>query len=399
MYQTIGVARRTSPGRAALPLAVGSFAVGTDGFVIAGILPLVSTDLGVGIGAAGQLVTVFALSYATLSPVIAVLAARWDRRTLLLAGLAVLTLGNVATALAPSFGVAVATRIVAGIGAAAYTPTASATAAALAPEGQRGRSLALVMAGLSAATALGAPLGTLVGGAYGWRATLWFVAVTAVIAGGTIRGSLPRVPAPPAVGLRTRLAPARDPRIALTLAATLLVLTGTFTVYTYIAEGMDRATGGSASVLAGLLVVWGVAATVGNLIGGAASDRFGTRAAIIAGLVLLGADFVLLPWSGATLLGAVVALAVWGVCGWGFLVPQQHRLVSVAGASAPFALALNAAAIYLAVAISGVSGALGITALGAHWLGPASAVLIVLGLVAAEGATHLTARNRRTHHG
>lgn len=196
-----------------------------------------------------------------------------------------------------------------------------------------------------------------------------------------------------------RLAPVRDPRIALTLAATLLVLVGAFTVYTYIAEGMDRATDGNAPILAGLLAVWGIAATIGNLIGGAVSDRFGTRSAIMAGLVLLGADFVLLPWSSATLPGAATALAVWGVCGWGFLVPQQHRLVAVAGDSAPFALALNAAAIYLAVALSGITGALGITVLGAHWLGPASAALIVLGLVAAEAAAHLITHHERTHHG
>lgn len=384
MHQTIEVTRRTSAMAAALPLTVGAFAVGTDGFVIAGILPLLAHDFGVGVGATGQLVTAFALTYAVLSPVIATLAAHWDRRTLLITGLAVLTAGNVATALAPGLEVAIASRVIAGVGAAAYTPTASATAATLAPADQRGRSLALVMAGLSAATALGAPLGTLIGGAYGWRATLWFVAITAVIAGVIIRGSLPKVPAPPAVGIRTRLAPARDRRIALTLAATLLVLTGTFTVYTYIAQAMDRATDGSASVLAGLLVVWGIAATVGNLVGGAVSDRFGTRWAILAGVVLLGADFVLLPWLSASFLGAAVALAVWGVCGWGFLVPQQHRLVSVAGDAAPFALALNAAAIYLAVSLSGVTGALGIATVGAHWLGPASAILIALGLVAAE---------------
>lgn len=158
MYQTVLDGRRGSATVTGLPLAAGAFAVGTDGFVIAGILPLAATDLGVGVGAAGQLVTVFALSYAALSPVIAALAARWDRRTLLLAGLTVLTVGNVATALAPHFAIAVAGRVVAGVGAAAYTPTASATAAALAPANQRGRSLALVMAGLSAATALGAPL-------------------------------------------------------------------------------------------------------------------------------------------------------------------------------------------------------------------------------------------------
>jgi DHA1 family inner membrane transport protein len=389
MHQTIQGGRTSSVVGRNLPLAVGAFAVGTDGFVVAGILPSIARDLGVSVGAAGQLVTVFALTYAVLSPVIAAFVASWDRRTLLLAGLAVLTLGNIATAIAPNFGIATASRVIAGVGAAAYTPTASATAASLAPPEQRGRALAVVLAGLSGATALGAPFGTLLGGASGWRATLWFVAGIAVVAGIAIRMSMSAVPAPPALGLGRRLAPARDPRVALTLAATVLVLTGAFTVYTYIAESLDRATGGEASVLAALLVVWGVTATLGNLVGGAVSDNLGTRWAILGGLALLAADFALLPWTSASLAGAVVALSVWGVCGWGFLVPQQHRLVTAAGDAAPLAIALNAAAIYLAVALSGVIGALGISAVGAHELGLISAVLIIGGLLAAEAAARV----------
>jgi DHA1 family inner membrane transport protein len=389
MHQTIATGGTSSVVGRNLPLAVGAFAVGTDGFVVAGILPSIARDLGVSVGAAGQLVTVFALTYAVLSPVIAASAASWGRRTLLLAGLAILTLGNIATAIAPSFGIAIASRVIAGVGAAAYTPTASATAASLAPPEQRGRALAVVLAGLSGATALGAPFGTLLGGASGWRATLWFVAGIAVIAGIAIRMSMPAVPAPPTLGLGRRLAPARDPRVALTLAATVLVLTGAFTVYTYIAESLDRATGGEASVLAALLVVWGVTATLGNLVGGAVSDNLGTRWAILGGLALLAADFALLPWTSASLAGAVVALSVWGVCGWGFLVPQQHRLVTAAGDAAPLAIALNAAAIYLAVALSGVIGALGISAVGAHELGLISAVLIIGGLLAAEAAARV----------
>jgi len=174
----------------------------------------------------------------------------------------------------------------------------------------------------------------------------------------------------------------------------VLVLTVAFTVYTYIAESLDRDTGGEASVLAALLVVWGVMATLGNLVGGAVSDSLGTRWAILGGLALLAADFALLPWTSASLAGAVLALSVWGVCGWGFLVPQQHRLVTAAGDAAPLAIALNAAAIYLAVALSGVIGALGISAVGAHYLGLISAVLIIGGLLAAEGSRTLPGTNR-----
>lgn len=315
---------------------------------------------------------------------LAALAASWDRRTLLLTGLAVLAVGNVLTALAPNFGLALASRIVAGVGAAAYTPTASSTAAALAPPEQRGRALSIVMAGLSGATALGAPFGTLLGSVAGWRATMWFVVATAVVAGIAIAATFRNVPAPPPLGLNARLAPVRDPRVALTLAATILVLTGGFTVYTYIAESLDRATGGNASTLAALLVLWGLTATAGSYVGGLVSDRVGPRAAILACLTLFAADFALLPWSSASIPGAVVALAVWGVCGWGFLVPQQHRLITIAGTAAPLAVALNAAAIYIGVALSGITGAIGIATIGAHRLGFIAAAFVVLGLVAAE---------------
>jgi predicted MFS family arabinose efflux permease len=372
---------------------LGTFAIGTDSFVVAGILPQVATSLDVSVEAAGQLVTVFALSYAVLSPVMAAVTAHWPRRRVLLGGLAVLVVGNALTATLPTFGLVLASRALAGLGAAMFTPTASGVAASLVPPAQRGRALALVMAGLSGATALGAPIGTVIGSSRDWRTTMWFVAALAAVAFVGVAALLPTVATPPAVTLAQRLAPARDARIALTLLTTVLVLTGLYTVYTYISVSYDRATGGDGTRLAGLLFAFGLAATIGNLVSGALTDRFGNRRIINAAVAIAAVDFALMPWSSAALPTAVLAIVVWGLCGWGVLVPQQHRLIQIAGAGAPLAIALNAAAIYLAVSVSGLTGALGIALVGAHHLGLVASLFIGLGLVAAERAW---ARLRRT---
>ncbi len=180
--------------RRLLVLAVGMFAIGTDSFVIAGILPEVTQSLGVSIALAGQMVTVYALSFAVLSPVIAAAAAHWPRKRLLLAGLAVFVIGNLVTAIAPTIEWVLASRFVAGLGAAMFSPTATATAASLVPAEKRARALAIVVAGLSGATALGSPLGTFIGGLGDWRATMWFVTVVGAVATIGVYVLLPAVP-------------------------------------------------------------------------------------------------------------------------------------------------------------------------------------------------------------
>jgi predicted MFS family arabinose efflux permease len=147
--------------------AVPLVAVGTDGFVFAGLLPAIGSDLDITTAAAGQLITVFAIAYALAMPILGALTGNVDRRRILLAGLAVFIAGNVATALATDFGFALAARVLTALGGALITPQASAVAAAIAPPERRGRYLAVIMGGLTAATALGVPLGTLIGAVVG----------------------------------------------------------------------------------------------------------------------------------------------------------------------------------------------------------------------------------------
>lgn len=367
-----------------LVLSLGTFAIGTDAYVIAGILPLVARSFDTTVAAVAQLVTVYALAYGLLTPVMATLTAHWPRRRVLLLGLAVFIVGNALTATASSFALVLASRAVAGLGAALVTPAASATAAALVIPEQRGRALAVVLVGLSGATALGAPLGTLVGSFGDWRLTLWFVAALAAMSALGVLALLPNVAGSRGLRLRDRLAPLADGRVAAALATTAIAMFGIFLVYTYLSVVFDRATGGSGALVAALIATWGVAATFGSLRGGSLADRFGNRRVINVAVAILALDFALMPWSGATLSAALPALAVWGLCGWGLVVAQQHRLVGIAPELAPIVLALNASAIYLAVSASGAAGALAIRVIDAHELPLLGAVLILASLGVAE---------------
>lgn len=384
--------------RRLLVLALGMFALGTDSFVMAGVLPEIARGFDVSIGAAGQVTTVYAVTYALMAPTVAAVAANVPRKTLLLASLATFVVANLATALAPTFGFALATRVLAGIGAAMFAPTATGAAASMVPPEKRGFALAVVITGLTTSTALGTPAGALIGGLGDWRWTMVFVSALAAVSGVGVWALLSELPLPPAIGLAKRLAPVADPRVALTLLTTLVYQTGHFISYTYFTVVLDRALGHDTLLISALLVLWGASGMVANLVTGRLSDVIGNRRVILAGLVILIADMAWLPTAGAHLWTTVIAVAVWGAVAWGLLAPQQHRLVVVAPQSAPVVLGLNTSGTYLGVTAAGVIGALAIPAVGAHDLGYVGAGIVVVALVLAELATlRINAANRTAH--
>jgi predicted MFS family arabinose efflux permease len=372
--------------RRLLVLALGMFALGTDSFVVAGVLPEIADSFDVGIGAAGQMTTVYAVTYALLAPIIAALASQVARKQLLLAGLALFVVANLGTAMAPTFAIALATRALAGLGAAMFSPTATGAAASIVPPERRGYALSVVVAGMTVSTALGAPIGSLIGSLGDWHWTMVFVAALAAASGVGVLVFLSHIPMLPAVTLRKRLAPLADTRIVLTLATTFLFFSAAFTIYTYFAVVFDRAIGGTPALLSGLLVLWGAAGTVSNLFAGPLIDRIGNRKVLVTMLVFVLADFLLLPWSAANLWTAIPAVLLWGACGWGILVPQQHRIVSIAPPIAPIVLGLNNSATFFGTTAAGIIGAAGIDLVGSHALGYVAAALVAAALAVSEFA-------------
>ncbi|MEU7596052.1 MFS transporter [Streptomyces sp. NPDC039022] len=372
-------------------LAAGTFVVGTDAFVIAGVLPDIAADLHVGLGAAGQLVTVFALAYAVLSPLLAAFTAGWSRRTVLITALAVFALGNAATALAPGYPAALAARVVAAAGAALYAPNASATAAALAGEAARGRAFALVNTGLTSALILGAPLGTAIGGAYGWRTTMWLVTVLPLLVVPLLAARLPRIRTGTPRGLRRRLAPLADRGVLYTLAVTVVVFVGIYIPFEYLSAvygpvlghggtgagagaGTGGGGGGGGGLTAVLLLVFGITGTAGNLVAGHLADRFGPRRVVLGAALALTVVFGLVPLSREWLPAALVAVAVSGWVSFSVTTPQQYRIAALAPQAQSVVVSLNAAAVYLAVSLAGGLGGIGLETVGAArlpWLAAA----------------------------
>ncbi|MFB7620664.1 MFS transporter [Kitasatospora sp. NPDC056181] len=342
-------------------LALGTFAVGTDAFVVAGFLPDLAGDLGVSTAAAGQAVTAFAAAYALLSPVLATLTARVPRRTLLVAALTGLGVANLATALAPTFAALIVARVAAAGSAAAFTPNAGAVAAFLTGPERRARALAVVVGGLTVATALGVPLGDVAGELTGWRWALAAVAALALLTAAVLALLLPALPGNPAVPLRERLAVLRRPAVRAVLPLTVLGMTAAYTVYAYSVPVL-AAVGIGESDTAWPLSLYGLGAVLGNLASGYATDRFGPVRVLSTGYLVLAAGLGglgLLAAYGTRAPALVGLLAVaWGAGSWCQTPPQQHRLIAAAPQEAPLVVALNSSAVYAGIGSGTVLGGL-----------------------------------------
>ncbi|AYG59939.1 MFS transporter [Rhizobium jaguaris] len=365
-------------------LALGTFAVGTEGFMIAAILPSIATSLGTSVQAAGQLVTIFALTYALSSPILTALTAAWPRRRLLMVSLAGFVVANLIAAAAPGYWWLAGARVLLAFAAGLYVPNANAVASALAPAAYRGRALAIVNGGITVAVALGVPAGALVGAHFGWRATFVGVAGLSAIALSVLGIRLPReIAASAPAGLRERLSVAVMPGVFSALLTTTLWATGAYVVYTYVSPFLVSAADLAPEQAGLVLTLLGICAIGGVTLGGHANDRFGTRRAQavalpISALTFASLTMVALIWAPHALLAILPLVALWGLSAWSFFPPQQARLVGVAGLShTPVVLSLNASFMYLGFSLGAILGSVVITLASVAWIGAAGAACML----------------------
>ncbi len=376
-------------------LALGMFALGTDAFVIAGVLPVIAHTVHVTTGTAGQLVTVFSLTYGLGAPFLAALTARLPRNRLLLASLGAFCVANVCSALAPTFGLLLVTRILAGCCAAVYAPLAYTVGTSLAPPERRGQTLALIVGGLTVATVFGAPLGTWIGHLFGWQMSFVLVALLSALAvAALLLCGLPSLATPPALSLRARLAPIGQPRLLLALAPSLLWYLGVYIVYTYLAPILQQ--GLHVTDISSLLLFFGAGVVLGNWFGGYAADRFGPVRPMVASLMVLTVILTIVSIANSSLVGECVALFILGASGSLPFIPQQYRLMSLAPEYANVILALNNSTLYLGIAGGAAVGGVvmqyaPVSVLG--WIGAACAFLALLTLFQ---SWHTSERERRS---
>jgi predicted MFS family arabinose efflux permease len=324
----------------------------------------------VSIQAVGQLVTIFALTYAVSSPILTALTGAFNRRKLLLLAMAAFTGANIVAAQANGYWPLVLARVLLAISAGLYVPSASALAGSLVSPERRGRALAIVLGGFSLAVALGVPLGAIIGNHFGWRMTFASVAGLGLVAFIGLLLGIPRSAGSglAAATLRERAAIARQPGAFPALLVTTLWGMGGYSVYTYIAPYLAQVVGFQGEHVGYAIFLWGAAALVGLLSGGALVDRFGTKRVIETALPITALALISLTASArylgmsAALIPVLIGIVVWGVSAWGFFPAQQARMIGLVGVkNAPVILSLNASFQYLGFSMGAALGSVVLT--------------------------------------
>jgi len=336
-------------------LTIGMFTLGFDAYVMAGLLPDIGATFKIIDSQTGQAVTIFTLCFALAAPIFATLLAGKPTRSILVLALAVFSLGNVGSALAPNFLFLLIARAIAGIGAGLYSPLATAAAASLVSDKKRGRALGMTLGGMSMGTVVGVPLGLIVAAHAGWDGTLWLITILGLIAMIGIVIWFPNIPASPPPSLRQRLAMLANGRVTATVGITFVTGIASLGLYTYIAPILQNLDG--IHSVTPYLWAWGIGGVVGSLFIGTLIDRIGRPGWIMGGiLILLALAMFSLPLSLGIPILMFLPFFIWGAMGWASLAPQQHVLLELQPKHGPAVVALNSSANYLG---SSVGSALG----------------------------------------
>ncbi|WP_069162360.1 MFS transporter [Nocardia altamirensis] len=359
-------------------LALCVFGITTGEFVIAGILPDLATDLGVSIPAAGLLVTAYAIGMIVGGPTLTALTTRYPRKPLMVVLLAVAVVGNLVSALAPSYAILFVARVIAASITSTFFANAVVTAIATAPEGKQASTVSKLVFGMNIAMILGAPLGTFIGSHYGWRATFAAIAVIGVIG---LLLVMQLVPAVPNSGgsVASELRAFRNRDLQLALAVYAVANAGILMVFTYFAPLLTDVTGFSSGSIAIWLLVYGVGATVGNLVGGRLWDQAKMPSQV--GLLTLMAVALAVMWvtSSSTVIIGVLVFII-GALGFAVIPGMQARVLGIASAAPTLALAVNASAYQVAAAFAGWMGGQVINTSGLRSMYLVAAAITVAGI-------------------
>ena len=373
---------------ALLALAVGAFGLGTTEFVMMGLLPDVADDLGISIPTAGHLVSAYALGVVIGAPLLAAVTARMSRRKVLIGLMGLFVAGNAASAFAPGEGWLLAARFVSGLPHGAFFGVGAVVATSLVAPERKARSVSLMFLGLTLANIAGVPVATLMGQHLGWRATFLGVSAIGLAAIASLALLIPHDHTQaPRVGLRGELAALRSVPVWLALGTTVAGFGALFSAYSYITPMLTDSAGYADSSVTLLLALFGVGATVGNLLGGRLADH-SLRGTLFGGLTSLVVVLALFPALMSAQWSAALAVVLLGTAAFVTGSPLQLMVMEKASAAPSLASSANQAAFNLANAGGAWIGGLALAAgLGVTSPAVTGAGLAVLGLgVAAVAA-------------
>jgi MFS transporter, DHA1 family, inner membrane transport protein len=362
-------------------LTLSAFAIGTAEFVIAGILTQVADTLQVSAGQAGHLITAYALAIVVGGPVLTLWLARFDKRMVLLGLMVLFILGNLIAATASSYGVLLASRVLAGLTQGPFYGIGAVVATKLVSEKLAGQAVGQMFAGLTLANVLGVPGGAWIGHHYGWNATFWVVSGLGLVAMIAIALTIPKQAPEARRSFASQIGAFKSPQLLASLLITALGWAGFMTFYGYIAPVAEQVAGYARADLTWILVIVGIGLVIGNTLGGKSADANLSRAlklwpaAMIASLLVVG-----LVAKQPTLF--VIAAFVFGVVSFANVPPMQMRVMKYGRAAPELAATANISAFNIANALGGLlGGAVVDSTLDAAAIPFAAAIVPALGLL------------------
>lgn len=394
--QTVSTQGRTPIGLYAL--TAGAFGIGTTEFVIMGLLLQVAADLHVSIAAAGLLISGYALGVFVGAPLLTAATSRLPRKTALVALMVIFTVGNLASALAPTYGVLMIARVITSLAHGTFFGVGAVVATGLVAEDRKASAISIMFTGLTVATLLGVPAGAWLGHTFGWRATFWAVTAIGVFATGIIAAFVPadRHDSQPVLFMQELKGIVR-PQVLLGLLMTVFGFAGVFAVFTYIQPILTRVTGFADGSVSPILLVFGGGLVIGNLLGGKLADRR-IAPALLGSLAALALVLAAMTFALHSKPAMIAFVGLLGVAAFATVAPLQLRVLQAsAGGGQSLASSFNIAAFNLGNAIGAWLGGVVITqgpGMGAvTWV---AALVTVAGLAVALCSVRLDATRSRT---
>ncbi|GLI23975.1 DHA1 family inner membrane transport protein [Xanthobacter flavus] len=338
-----------------MALAIGAFGIGVTEFSPMGMLPIIASDLGVSIPAAGLLVSAYAFGVLVTAPIMTLGFASMPRRRLLVLSMGIFTVGNLISAFADGYWMLLAGRIVTSFNHGAFFGVGAVVAASVVPADKRAGAVAAMFSGLTIATIGGVPLAAWVGEAVGWRMAFFGIAVIGAIAMVAVRLSLPPLEVQGESDMRAELKVLMRGPVLAALLLTVVSSSAMFTVFTYIAPILQVETGAASGFVTAMLVVYGLGLALGNWLGGRFADR-SLDGTLIGSLTAVAVLLVLFVPGMRSHLATVPLVFLWGIASFALVPPLQMRVVHEASEAPHLASAMNIGAFNLGNALGAALG-------------------------------------------